>query len=166
MMERDMKRIIGIAVVAMLASGGSASAVDKYLVFDGYCDFLSGIVANGNASLAVHNLTTVCTSYKKNAVSVGPDATIAGSGKYLVFSDNYDDATNGTYSGSQSYYAIQLPLKTGNSWFLYNTGDGATISYSNSGTYTMTNKKPKPSADLRNTPPASFTVKSNLQPPK
>lgn len=159
-----MNKFIGIAAAAMLvASGGSASAAQKYISFDGFCDFLSGVTANTTMSVAVHNLTTDCAD-AHNAVDVGVEANIPGKGKYLVFGDNDRDAEGGTYSGISEYIAIQLPLKTGNGWFLYQTSDGATISYSNSGTYTVTKKVP---AALRTKLPETFRGQhSNLMPPQ
>jgi hypothetical protein len=163
-MERLMNKFMGIAAAAILAaSSGNAMAGQKYISFDGYCDFLSGVKANTTMSVAVHNLTTVCGD-SNNAVEVGVEATIPGVGKYLVFADNDLDAVGGTYSGTSLYYAVQLPLKTGNSFFLYETSDGATISYSNSGTYTVTNKVP---AAARTRLPATYQMKhSNLMPPR
>jgi hypothetical protein len=150
-----MKKFIGLAVAALLvASSGDAMAAKKYIDFDGYCDFMSGVVTNANMSVAVHNLTTGCGD-SNNAVDVGAVVTIPGQGKFLLFGDNDLDAIGGTYTGSALYFAVQLPLKTGNSFFLYETTDGATISYSNSGTYTVTTKAP---TAARTRLPATFQV--------
>lgn len=162
-----MKKFIGLAAAALLvASSGDALAAKKYISFDGYCDFLSGVVTSTTASVAVHNLTTVCGD-TNNSVDVGVEATIAGQGKFLVFGDNDRDAEGGTYTGISEYIAIQLPLKTGNSFFLYETTDGATISLSNSGTYTVTNKVP---TAARTRLPATFQMLSQghakLLPPR
>ena len=159
-----MNKFMGIAVAAILAaSSGSAMAAQKYISFDGYCDFLSGVVASPTMSVAVHNLTTGCGD-TDNAVVVGVEATIPGMGKYLVFGDNNPDAVAGTYTGTAMYFAVQLPLKTGNGWFLAQTTNGATISYSNSGTYTVTKTVP---AAARTRLPATSQVKhANLMPPR
>ena len=159
-----MKKFIGMAAVAMLAaSSGSALAAPKYISFDGYCDYLSGLKENVSMSVAVHNLTTVCGD-SNNSVDVGVEANIPGLGKYLVFGDNDRDAAGGTYTGISEYIAIQLPIKTGNAWLLYQTTDGATISYSNSGTYTATNKLP---AATRTRLPATFNADhARLMPPR
>jgi hypothetical protein len=158
-----MNKFMGVAVAALLvASSGSAMAAKRYIAFDGFCDFLSGVKSNTTMSVAVHNLTTGCGDVH-NAVDVGVAATIPAMGKFLVFGDNDRDATGGTYSAITEYIAIQLPLKTGNSWFLYQTTDGATISYSNSGTYTVTATVP---AASRTRLPATFQGHSNLLPPR
>jgi hypothetical protein len=159
-----MNKFMGIAVAAILAaSSGSAVAGQKYISFDGYCDFLSGVTESTTMAVAVHDLTTVCGD-TDNAVAVGVEANIPGLGKYLVFGDNNPDAVGGTYSGTAMYFAVQLPLKTGNGWFLAETTDGATISYSNSGTYTVTKKVP---AAARTRLPATSQVKhANLMPPR
>jgi len=158
-----MNKFMGLTVAAMLAaSSGNAIAAQRYISFDGFCDFLSGAKADAAMSVAVHNLTTDCGD-THNAVDVGVEATIPGMGKFLVFGDNDRDAENGTYTGITEYIAIQLPLKTGNSWLLYQTTDGATISYSNSGTYTVTNRVP---AAARTKLPATFQVRSKLMPPR
>jgi hypothetical protein len=143
-MENHMNRFIGMLIAALVtASGGSAMATPKYLLFTGYCDFLSGVTINGTTSFAVHNGVAAC-GFADLGVAIGTEGTLTGlPGKYLIYADNILDSESGTYSGASTYLAVQLPLKAGNSWFLYETTDGATVSYSNSGTYTLTNKEPK-----------------------
>jgi hypothetical protein len=162
-MEGYVNKFVGAAALAILcASGGSAMAATDYIEFDGYCDFMGPVTENGTQSLSPHNLTTEC-GFANNAVAVGAETTIVGqTGKWLVFASNFLDAENGTYSGGQAYYAVQLPLRTGNSWFVFETSDGATISYDNAGTYTIAHRAPKAE---RVKLPASFAVHAaQLQP--
>ncbi|MGD0865850.1 MAG: hypothetical protein ABSA49_09865 [Rhizomicrobium sp.] len=159
-----MKMRLGLAVGALLLAGTTgAMAATDYVSFDGYCNFFSGIVLNGDTSLGVDNLTTIC-GYPSNAVAVGTEAKITGlSGNWLIFSTTEQDVTNTT--NTAEYYAFQLPLKTGNSWLIYETTDGATISFSNSGTYTVTHKAPKLLHGSAKLPVASL-VKGQFLPPK
>lgn len=158
-----MNKFIGIAAAAMLVVASGSASAKQYIAFDGYCDFLSGLKVGTTTSFAVHNLTSGCGD-ANNAVAVGVEANIPGMGKYLVFGDNDLDAVGGTYTGIAMYIAIQLPLKTGNSFFLYETTDGATVYYSNSGTYTITKTLPtaarikQPATFQGHSTPGHFTL--------
>lgn len=155
-----MKPSIGMAIAGVcLVLGGNAAARSTYIELNGYCDYFSGVSVNGVTSIAVHDLTAHCTGALNNAVSVGARVTIPHKGSYILFGDNYRDALGGTYTGKTSYYGIQLPLKTGNGWFLYETSDGTAITYSNSGTYTLTRKPPAVASAK-----ASFQVKNLFTP--
>ena len=159
-----MKMCLGLAAGALLLAGTTgAMAATDYVTFDGYCNFFSGIVLDGDTSVAVDNLTTTC-GYSTNGVGVGTEGKIKGlSGDWLILSTTEQDVTNS--ANTAEYYAIQLPLKTGNSWFIYETTDGATISDSNSGTYTIVHKAPK-LEDGRARLPVASMVKGALMPPK
>src|ERR1700722_1682724 len=98
-----MNKFIAVAAAVMLvASSGNAFAAKRYVSFDEFCDFLSGVKSNTTMSVAVHNLKTNCED-TNNSVDVGVAATIPGMGRYLVFSDNDRDAEGGTYTGISEY---------------------------------------------------------------
>ncbi len=160
-----MKIRLGLAIGALLLAGTSgALAKPTYVSLDGYCNFFSGIVLNDASSVAVDDLTTNC-AYSANAVGVGTEGKITGqSGNWLILSTTEQDVTNN--ANTAEYYAFQLPLKTGNSWLIYETTDGATISFSNSGTYTVSHKLPAATLPGHAKLPVASLVKGQFLPPK
>ena len=135
-----MKMKLGMALVAtvLLAGSSGAFAAAKNLTFDGYCDGIIDIRTTDGVNLGIHDIVDGC-GYAANGVAVGTTVNIPGMGKYYVFADTVVDAENTgntLTSTAATYMAIQLPLATGNSWFLYVTTDGKKTSDTNSGTYT------------------------------
>jgi hypothetical protein len=149
------------AAAACLLLGNGAMASPVYIVLGNHCDFFQNVVVNGSTSLAIHNLTANC-HVAHNAVAVGTVGQLSDhTGTWLVFADNAVDAYQDGYTGFQDYYAFQLPLKTGNSWFMYQTESGLRTTASASGTYTISATPPVAAKG-----PASWQDRNTLQPPR
>jgi hypothetical protein len=131
-----MIRVLTIGVAAYLASIGVAGAGTKPVTinFDGSCD---GLILTPNVATRIYGSNHIFSCPGK------PGNPIPGIGIVVKHGPSYPDrmiAVSDSNLDSQGFfvtYFIQIPLASGNPWVAYVTTDGATVTESGKGTYSV-----------------------------
>ncbi len=122
-----MKTYLALAAAALVAMGGTASAKSKTAVIslDGFCDVITLQI---NKSLIAGADDPNCnTEYGGGMIE-----TVKGFGNSIVAGLQTPNSP-----GHQYVVQISYPLVSGGAWTAYSTTDGVTLSFFNSGTYTV-----------------------------
>ncbi len=122
-----MKTYLALTAAALVAMGGTASAKTQKTVItlDGYCDVIT--LRIDNALVAAADAPKCTTEY-----GAGMIETVKGFGNSIVAGLQTPNSP-----GHQYVVQISYPLVSGGAWTAYSTTDGVTLSFFNSGTYTV-----------------------------
>jgi hypothetical protein len=124
----DMNKYLMLTAAALLVSASGASANQKTISFDGFCD---GMQIGWQAQFYGETHLYSGCGYFQTDVSISLAGRTKGIGDNVSFQGTYQPYFG--LDGELIAFDIQLPLKTGNSFTLYSSQSGVV----NSGTYTV-----------------------------
>ena len=129
---RNLKRLAAAAAVLLPLGCNVASAKTFTISYDTFCN--TGTIKLTSKVVVAYKETTASGSCQ-NVIGAGAKANTkvqAIKGNWLIIGE-----LNDQYPGEEDLMLLQYPLVTGGTWLLYDTTDGDTTTFVNSGTYTI-----------------------------